>query len=248
MMGKLIEKFEKIKASKDSDEINTFLIELGNNPKKEYLAIIDYFVENYNPEIFSQIKLNLIYTLGQIGMEQSLDDKYLNFLIEHYYSSDRWVRNEILSAINKIANHIQLSEEIFNMLEYALLDEYLPISINALKAMLLYETIPINTFKKFFKLLQNPDVALQDLISSVLKKFIRNEEHLYELLNAAEIYQMFTKKAFRFLLLTFFNSAMSVSKLESFRELFESSEWENEYKVMFLNEIDIYQKLLLKSL
>ena len=248
MMGKLTEKFEKIKTSKDSDEINDFLIELGNNPKQEYLVMIDYFMENYNPEIFSQIKLNLIYTLGQIGMQQSLDNKYLDFLIEHYYSSDRWVRNEILSAINKIANHIQLSKEIFSILEYAIIDEYLPISMNALKAILLYETIPINTFKKLFKVLQNPDVKLQDHISNVLKKFVKNEEHLYELLNVAGNYQIFTKKTFRFLLLIYFNSAMSLNNLESFRESIESSEWENEYKVMFLNELDTYQKLLLKSI
>ena len=37
MMGTLTEKFEKIKASKDSDEINDFLIELGNNTKNNSL-------------------------------------------------------------------------------------------------------------------------------------------------------------------------------------------------------------------
>ncbi|MFX1340258.1 MAG: hypothetical protein ACFFDK_16735 [Promethearchaeota archaeon] len=247
MMDELTEKFEKIKKSKDPDEINDFLIDIGNNPKSEHLIIIEYFIENYDSVLYSQIKLNLIYILGQIGLNQSLNNKYLDFLIEEYFSSDRWIRNEILSALYKIANRTKLSKKVFDILKYAILDDYLPISINATKALLLYENIPNDTFKKIFRLLQTQDVSLQDQISNVLKKFIKNEYHLYELLNDSENYRIFTKKAFRFLLLTFFNSAMSLSNLESFRKLIESSKWDINNKKIFINEIDTYQKILLRN-
>jgi len=246
-MDKLIEKFEKVKDSKDPDEINDFLIEFGSNPKKEHLFIVDYFIENYNPVIYRQIKLNLIYFIGQVGIEQSLNDKYLDFLIKEYYSSDRWVRSEIISTLYKIANHTTFSENIFDILKYAILDDYLPISLNAMKVLLLYENIPNETFKKIFKLFQTPDSTLQEQISKVLQKFIKNEYHLFELLNESENYRILTKKSFRFLLITFFNSAMSLSNLESFRELIENSEWEINNRKIILNEIDTYQKLLLRT-
>lgn len=248
MRGKMTQKFKEIKNSKDPDKINDILIELGNNPREEHLLIIEYFIKNYDPMIYNQIKLNLIYLIGQIGIKQSLNDKYLDFLIKEFYSSDRWTRNEILSSLNKIANHTKLSEKVFNILKYAILDDYLPISINAMKAIKLFENIPDDTFKKIFRLLQTSDLTLQDQISKVLKKFIKSEDHLFGLLNDSENYMIFTKKAFRFLLLTFFDSAMSLSNLESFRELLERSEWEINHKKMFLNEIDTYQKLLLRSI
>jgi hypothetical protein len=41
---------------------------------------------------------------------------------------------------------------------------------------------------------------------------------------------------------------MSLSNLESFRDLLENSEWEIDYKEMFFNEIDTYEKLLLRGI
>ena len=247
-MSNLTERFEEIKDSKDPDIINDFLIELGRYPKKEHLAIIDYFIENYDPVRFSQIKLNLIFNIGEIGIEQSLDNKYIDFLIDEYYSSDRWVRNEILSTLNKIANHTKFPVQIFEILKYAILDDYLPISINAMKAIMHYENIADDSFKKIFKLLRTSDLKLQDQISNVLKKFIKNEYRLFELLTDSDNYKSFNKKALRSLLIIYFDSAMSLSNLESFRKLLENSEWEIDYKEMFFNEIDTYEKLLLRGI
>ena len=247
-MDNLTKKFEEIKDSKDPDVINDFLIELGKYPKKDHLSILDYFIENYDPVIFNQIKLNVIFNIGEIGIEQSLDNKYIDFLIEEYYSSDRWVRNEILSTLNKIANHTKLPVQIFETLKYAMLDDYLPISINAMKVIMHYENIADDSFKKIFNLLRTSDLKLQDQISNVLKKFIKNESRLFELLTDCNNYKSFNKKALRSLLIIYFNSAMSLSNLESFRKLLENSEWEIDYKEMFFNEIDTYEKLLLRGI
>ena len=141
-----------------------------------------------------------------------------------------------------------MPDKILAILKYAIIDEYLPIALSAMKTIIYYESIPDQLFKYIFKALQTSDLKLNDQISIVLQKFIKNASHLFELLNYSQNYIMFNKKAFRSLLLAFFNSALSLSNLESFRELLENSEWEFNYKEMCLREIDTYQKLLLRSI
>ena len=247
-MKKLTEKFENIKKSKDPEEINDFLIELGNNPAAEYLSILDFFIEDFNPEIFNQIKLNLIFNIGEIGKLQGLDNKYLDFLIKEYYSSDRWIRNEIICTLSKIASQIKLPEKFLEILKYAIIDDYLPIAINAMKTLIYYDDIPNELFKNLFKVLQTSDSDLNDQISKVLLKFIHNENRLFELLNASENYKILNKKAIRALLIIFFSSAISMENLDLFKDLLTKSEWESKYKKAFFNEIEVYEKLLLRNI
>ena len=247
-MKKLTEKFENIKKSKDPEEINDFLIELGNNPAAEYLSILDFFIEDFNPEIFKQIKLNLIFNIGEIGKLQGLDNKYLDFLIKEYYSSDRWIRNEIICTLSKIASQIKLPEKFLEILKYAIIDDYLPIAINAMKTLIYYDDIPNELFKNLFKVLQTSDSDLNDQISKVLLKFIHNENRLFELLNASENYKILNKKAIRALLIIFFSSAISMENLDLFKDLLTKSEWESKYKKAFFNEIEVYEKLLLRNI
>ncbi len=247
-MKKFTEKFENIKKSKDPEEINDFLIELGNNPAAEYLSILDFFIEDFNPEIFNQIKLNLIFNIGEIGKLQGLDNKYLDFLIKEYYSSDRWIRNEIICTLSKIASQIKLPEKFLEILKYAIIDDYLPIAINAMKTLIYYDDIPNELFKNLFKVLQTSDSDLNDQISKVLLKFIHNENRLFELLNASENYKILNKKAIRALLIIFFSSAISMENLDLFKDLLTKSEWESKYKKAFFNEIEVYEKLLLRNI
>lgn len=247
-MKKFTEKFENIKKSKDPEEINDFLIELGNNPAAEYLSILDFFIEDFNPEIFKQIKLNLIFNIGEIGKLQGLDNKYLDFLIKEYYSSDRWIRNEIICTLSKIASQIKLPEKFLEILKYAIIDDYLPIAINAMKTLIYYDDIPNELFKNLFKVLQTSDSDLNDQISKVLLKFIHNENRLFELLNASENYKILNKKAIRALLIIFFSSAISMENLDLFKDLLTKSEWESKYKKAFFNEIEVYEKLLLRNI
>ena len=247
-MKKFTEKFENIKKSKDPEEINDFLIELGNNPAAEYLSILDFFIEDFNPEIFNQIKLNLIFNIGEIGKSQGLDNKYLDFLIKEYYSSDRWIRNEIICTLSKIASQIKLPEKFLEILKYAIIDDYLPIAINAMKTLIYYDDIPNELFKNLFKVLQTSDSDLNDQISKLLLKFIHNENRLFELLNASENYKILNKKAIRALLIIFFSSAISMENLDLFKDLLTKSEWESKYKKAFFNEIEVYEKLLLRNI
>ena len=72
--------FEEIKSAKDPEVINDFLIKLIGNPNKDYLIYIDYLLNNLDAKILNQVKLNLIYLIGEIGRLTILDDIYLIFL------------------------------------------------------------------------------------------------------------------------------------------------------------------------
>ena len=246
-MEELIKTFENIKNSKDSDKINDFLINIGRDPKREYLSIVDYFIDNHDLEIFNSIKINLIYILGELGGLIVIDDEYINFLIEEYFLSDRWIRNEIVSAFNKIGNTTKLPKKVLDILKYAIIDDYLPIAINGMKTLLYFDSISDDLLNNLFKALKIQDSELNEELSMVIKKFIINETVLFEKLSALDNYKNFDKKSIRSLLIIFFNSVISLKNLETFRDLLNSSEWENRYKERFLNEINVYEKLLLKN-
>jgi len=83
-----------------------------------------------------------------------------------------------------------------------------------------------------------------ELSTNILRKSIKNENTLVDLLNSFENYKILNKKGIRSILLIYFNS---LDSLESFRKLILKSKWDISYKEMFLNEIDDYQRLLLKN-
>lgn len=248
MMDDLIKKFEKVKESRDSEEINDFLIDLGRDPKREYLKILDFFIEKPNRELFNKIKLNIIYILGELGSVIEIDKKHYDFLIEEYFISDRWIRNEILSAFNKIGNKMKSPQKLLNILKYAIIDDYLPIAINGMKTLLHFENISDDLFENLFKALKIQDSELMDQTSKVINKFIISEAVLFDKLTTLHNYRNFDKKSIRLLLILFFNSIIKLHNLESFRELVKNSEWESKDKENFLTEIDVYEKLLLKKI
>ena len=47
--------FEKIKESKNPEEINDFLIKLAHNPKDESFPIIDFLIEKLDIEILERV-------------------------------------------------------------------------------------------------------------------------------------------------------------------------------------------------
>ncbi|TFG25869.1 MAG: hypothetical protein EU532_11195 [Promethearchaeota archaeon] len=243
-----MKKFETIKESGDSEKINDFLIDLGRDPKKEYLKILDFFIEKRDPDIFNKIKLNLIFILGELGGLIEIDKKYIEFLIEEYFISDRWIRNEIVCAFNKIGNKMQFPRKVLDILKYAIIDDYLPIAINGMKSLLHFENLSDDLFENLFKTLKVQDSELIDQIFKVINKFIINEAVLFEKLITLDNYRNLDKKSIRSLLILFFNSVIRLHNLKSFRELVENSEWENKDKEKFLAEIDVYEKLLLKRI
>ena len=246
-MKELIKTFESIKNSKDSDIINDFLVNIGRDPKREYLSILDFFIDNHDLEVFNKIKINLIYILGELGAFTIIDDKYINFLIGEYFISDRWIRNEIVSAFSKIGNRTKLPKRILDILKYAIIDDYLPIVINGMKSLLYFDNIADDLLRNLFRTLKSQDSELDKELSKVMKKFFINEILLFEKLSVLDNYKNFDKKSIRSLIIIFFNSVISLKNLESFGDLIKRSEWENRYKEMFLDEINVYEKLLLRN-
>ena len=102
-MENLEKEFKKIKDSDNSDEINDFLIKIGKDPQLAFISFLNHFIEHPKKVFYENIKMNLIYDLGQIGRIIDLEDSYIDYLINEYYKSDRWIRNEIILVFNKIS-------------------------------------------------------------------------------------------------------------------------------------------------
>ena len=237
--------FEKIKSSEDSEAINDFLIELGNEPREEYLSYLEYFMKNGKPPLIDNIKINLIYVLGQIGNYNEVSHSYIDYLHQEYFKCDRWIRNEILQALDLIALRTKLPEKILQIVEHAIADDYLPIKINALSIVLNFNSLPSTVLNKLIGILSSSEPRLLDSLSNLFKKFKINENQLFEILNQDENYSNMDKRTIRTLFIVYFKS---VFDLENFRKLIINSNWKNEQKEAFLKELYTFEKILLKNL
>jgi len=239
------QKFEDIKESENPDHINDFLIKLSESPNIEYLIILDYFIDNLDIQILEKVKLNLVFLIGEIANLSTIDTKYLDFLSKTYNSSDRWVRDEVIQAIRKIAKKTVIGERIIKLVGYAINDDYPPIRINALKTLVVLERLPLFVWKNIFLVLNSKNSELEAISANVFDKFLPDFHQLFKLLKYLDNYKILKPNAIRFLLLIYFRTPFN---LESFRESIATSDWEIEYKKIYLQEIDIYEKILLKSL
>ncbi len=235
--------FEEIKYTGNPEEINNFLIKLSKNPSQDYLNFLNFFINNVKPQIFNKIKLNLIFILGEIGKSTQLELNFLEFISDSYYNSDRWIRNEIIQTIDKISSRSKLSEKIVELIGYAINDEYLPIRNNALKVILKLEELP--NVRNIFQILNSKDSKLVENGLEILIKFIPNSARLFDSLNSSNNYKILKIKAVRSMLLICFNSLIY---LESLRDLILKSSWENNYKEIYLKEIDTYERILLNKI
>jgi len=237
--------FVDIKSSKNPEKINDFLVELSKKPNKEYLKFLDFFIMDLEPHIFEKIKLNLVYLIGEIGSLIPLEDVYLRFLLNTYYTSDRWVRNEIMQTIKKIAKNTEITDKIIELIGYAINDEYLPIGINALKTLFILDNNPLYVRRNLFLALNSIDLELNELCVRIFERFLPDYNELFYSLDYSDNYLILKTKAIRTLLLIYFKSPIN---LESFREKIESSTWELKQKEKLLKEIDTYEKILLKKI
>ncbi len=235
---------KNFKKLEDPEEINDFLIKLSENPDIEYLKYINYFIDNPKPQIINKIKLNLVFLIGEIGKNSPLGHKYLNYLLESYYTSDRWIRNEIIQAFEKISKRIEITGDILKLIGYAINDDYEPIKINALKIIYDFENLPSMILRNIFQALNYKDVGTEDLYIDIFYKFLPDFHQLFNSLNNQENYKILKSISIRVLLLAYFKSPLD---MESFRKMIVDSNWEENFKEMYLNEIDIYEKVLLKN-
>lgn len=238
-------KFEEIKKAKNPEVINDFLMKLSEEPSIEYLNLIQYLIDNLETQTFEKVKLNIIFLLGEIGKLSILNLKYLDFLLEFYYKSDRWVRNEIIQAFGKISKNTKLTDDIFKLIGYAINDDYSPIRVNALKIILDLEYLPHFVQRNLYYIMNLHDSELEPLCVRIFERLLSDYNQLFDSLNNSTNYKILNLRAFRVLLFIYFKSPIN---LETFRQKISKSKWEDDYKENFLKEINMYEKLLLRRL
>lgn len=236
--------FKRIEKSKDPEEINDFLIDIGKNPREERLKYVDFFMGNLDVQLFEKVKLSLIYAIGQIGNLTPIDDRRINFLIDTYFKSDRWVRNEIIQTAGKIGNSRKLPDNLVSLITKALNEEYVPIKLSALKVLLKLDNLPSFGLKNLFWILNSSDSNIREEGIRVLNKFILDEIQLFDVLDDSQNYKILKKDAIRAILINYFTSDID---LEQFKEKISNSTWEQNYKEHFVSEIESFEKLLLKK-
>jgi len=229
---------------KDFDSINDFLIEISGVPNENDLKSIDILINVLDLELRKNYILNLVFYLGELGKIIILDQKYVNFMKTVYFQSDRWVRNEILTSILKFI-HKKKSEDLFAIIRNAITDEYSTIKLNAIKIINQIDTIPEDILTKVVLNFRSDNSEVISYSSQIIKKITKSNQILINLLKKVnDVNPNIEKVLIRNLLITLFES---VIELEHFRDDLSESELPEEFKQKFLNEINIMQKILLRS-
>lgn len=236
--------FEEAKESDDPDIINSFLIELSKKSDKEDISYLDFFIYDLDKQLYKKIELNLIYALGEYGSVIPLTDKYMQFLHEIYYKSDRWIRNEIIQAIEKISKNSRLNKEIHELIGTALRDDYNPIKISALKTILNIEISDL-ILKNLLFVLNSKDSEVLEVCRKTLERLFLDSRRFFKILNNSENYKILKLRGIRFLLLANFQSIIN---LEEFRKSIENSDWVIDYKEDYLKELDTLERILIRNM
>lgn len=241
-MNDRVKKLAEYIELKDFDSINDFLIEISRAPNENDLKSIDILINVPDLELRKNYLLNLVFYLGEIGKIVILDQKYVNFMKTVYFQSDRWVRNEILTSILKFM-HVEKSEDLFIIIRNAITDEYPPIKLNAIKIINQIDTIPEDVLTRVMLNFRSDNSEIISYSSHIIKKIIKSNQILINLLKKVnDINPHIEIILIRNLLITLFESVM---ELEHFRDDLSESELPEEFKLKFLNEIKIMQKILL---
>jgi len=241
-MKPLDELFEEVKDSQDAEQINDFLISIGKAPEPEHLSFIIYFLNSLDSKILEKVKLNLVYVLGELAKKKALDEELILLLVKMYYSSDRWVRNEIIQAFGKIFMIESPPKKAAKVLARALMEEYHPIRISSLKVLSNIAEIPDLALKNIINTIDTQDSEIKKYFSKIIFNHIHTEKDLFDIINNLAIYASMKNKAIRTLIMIYFDT---VIPLQSFSNLISDSEWDSEFKERFLKEIDNFSKVLL---
>ena len=242
MTNPLDELFEELKDSRESEQINDFLISLGKAPEPKHLSFITHFLNSLDYKILEKVKINLVYFLGELGKKKGLDEELISLLVKMYYTSDRWVRNEIIQAFGKLFTIEPASEKAAKVLARALMEEYPPIRINSLKVLSNMAEIPNLALKNIINTIDTQDSEIKKYNSKIIFNHIHTEKDLFEIINNLAIYASMKNRAIRTLIMIYFDT---VVPLQSFKNLISNSEWDSESKERFLKEIDDFLKVLL---
>ncbi|MHA1412460.1 MAG: hypothetical protein ACTSO4_07570 [Promethearchaeota archaeon] len=238
----MIKQLKKDIKLRNIEAINDFLIALKDKPMEDIFSIIDYILNIEDQEILSKILLNLTYLLGELGKNYNLDEKYINFLHQQYFRSDRWVRKEILETLKKMLQfNNKVSKKIEEIIYNGLSEEYIPSKIIAIEILDLMGKIPSYFYPRIIKLLDSANQKVLESLEKIVKKYFKNDEELLQILNDDENYKLLNKNSIRIILITLFQSIESLEKFKS--KIFETN-WSRKHKELILNEIRVYEKIL----
>ncbi|MFX1408585.1 MAG: hypothetical protein ACFFBW_16665 [Promethearchaeota archaeon] len=238
-----MENLEKILDSNDPEKINDFLISLSKNPEEISSDLFNFILKNLDSNTLEKIKMNFIFLLGEIGKIKKIDDNFYTYLIDSYFDSDRWVRDEILGAFIKISYFFPPNEDLVELLSFAINEDYFPLKKKALDLLNLIEKVPLDIINKLFKNLDVPDSVIVDKIMNIFKKNIKNQKELMEFLNYSENYKVLNNSIIRTLLI---NYVYSINNLSELRSSVQNCNWNEKFKNLLINESKIYEKILLK--
>ncbi|MHA1886066.1 MAG: hypothetical protein ACW96S_13495 [Promethearchaeota archaeon] len=244
-MESLNHKFKKIRDSNNPEIINDFIIELSKNPNGDFLQFLGYLIENLSPKNLEKISLNLTFALGEIGNVVPLEEFFMGFLYETYHKSDRWIRNEVIQAFEKISQMTNLSENVVVLIGNAVNDEYPLIKLSALSALSRFKSLPHTVLRNLFLLMNSNKSELLDGCRKVFTKLSLRSHQLFTALDDSDNYKILKSKGIRSLLLIQFKSIIN---LDQFRDLVLNSGWKKEYKENFLREIDTFERILVKNM
>lgn len=235
---------DKIIQIKDPEMVNDYLIELGKNPDEMVLQKIrDIIFLSQKKENFKRIEINLIWLLGELSLHFIIEDDLIEFIINEYYNSDRWIRNEIIIALENIFKEREISNKVIDLLLKALSETYDPIVSNACSFLLNIKIIPKSILQKLIVILKSDNIKLRDQSISVLKTQFNKVKDIFEMLNQQETYNLLDNTSVRAIIQAFLDDLF---RLEEFRKLLVNSSWEPNIKQQILSEIDTYQKILIK--
>ncbi|TFG16595.1 MAG: hypothetical protein EU531_06060 [Promethearchaeota archaeon] len=221
--------------------INDIIIELSQRPNPLHFEIIDFLLDTFNNEELSKININIVYLLGELGKITSLEQKYIQYLYETFYVSDRWIRTEILKVLETNIEVVKSNSNFIQVISSALKEEYESNTIIALKIIRQLDKYPAPIFKSFLVVLNKAQSKLKETIDKVINRHFKDESLIFELLNQNNNYRILKPHGLRLILQAFFPST---NKIENFQTLIENSDWEEENKSQFLKEIDIIRNLV----
>ncbi|TFF96657.1 MAG: hypothetical protein EU544_00150, partial [Promethearchaeota archaeon] len=116
--------FDFVKDSIEPDKINDYIVKVGKNLAKDNLSNLLYLWNHSPKELLDDILMNLIWALGEYGEKFSLSKPIIKDIINYYFTSDRWIREEILIALVKISSNNDLPDDVQKILEFSLQDDY----------------------------------------------------------------------------------------------------------------------------
>jgi len=244
----LDEILKSIKKEKNPEKINDVLLTLGQDASSDHLQVIDFLISSFNSSFLEKVKINIIYLLGNIGQKEKLPKKYIDYLNDSYFNSDRWIRNEIIQALDKISDMNPISDQNMSLFQVSLKEDYDLIRISALNFISNLKEINNELLKDIILLLEDNNSRIGELTSKIINEHVKEEKALFDILNEAEFRKKLNKRMIRKLLVIIFDNPLKFGSLNSFKLLVENAKWEKEVKEMILNEIDIYIKIFLKTI